>query len=95
MHSKEHLSYRFGNPRGKQHTRIIEVPFFINSLYSPGIQIADLFATIVRRQEELMASGESCKFTEIFYRRARSKVYETERLFEERFEITGYLKPFK
>jgi hypothetical protein len=95
IHSKEHLTYRFGNPRGRQYTRIVEAPFFVNSVYSPGIQIADLYATIFRRQEEMAAKGEYCKFTEQFYRRARVKTYETKKLTDTGFKITGYLKPFK
>jgi hypothetical protein len=94
IHSKEHLTYRFGNPKGRQYVRIVETPFFVNSLYSPGIQIADLFATIFRRQEEIGAKGEFCKFTDQFYKRARTKTYETDKM-EEGFKITGYLKPFK
>lgn len=95
IHSKEHLSYRFGNIKGKQYDRIVETPFFVNSLYSPGIQIADLFAAIIRRQEEMMAKGEFCKFTDQFYKRVKSRVYETKKVTENGFKITGYLKPFK
>jgi hypothetical protein len=95
VHSKEYLTYRFGNPQGRQHHRIVETPFFVNSLYSPGIQIADLYAAIFRRYEELTAKGEFCKFTEQFYKRARAKTYETKKLTETGFKITGYLKPFK
>jgi hypothetical protein len=95
IHSKEYLTYRFGNPQGRQYTRIVETPFFVNSLYSPGIQIADLFATIFRRQEEMAAKGEFCKFTDKFYKRARAKTYESDKLMEKGFKITGYLRPFK
>jgi len=94
-HSKEHLSYRFGNPQGKQHSRIVETLFFSNSRYSPGIQMADLFAAIVRRQEEISAAGNFCRFTDEFYKRLRNKTYETNKLTEKGFRITGYLKPFK
>ena len=95
VHSKEHLTYRFGNPEGRQYTRIVETPFFVNSFYSPGIQVADLFAAIFRRQEEMAAKGEFCKFTDSFYKRARAKIYESDKLTTKGFKITGYLKPFK
>lgn len=95
MHSKEHLTYRFGNPQGKQYHRIVETPFFVNSLYSPGIQIADLFAAIIRRQEEMVAKGQFCKFVDQFYKRAMAKMYETNKLTDSGFKIIGYLKPFK
>ena len=85
----------FGNIKGKQYDRIVETPFFVNSLYSPGIQIADLFAAIIRRQEEMMAKGEFCKFTDQFYKRVKSRAYETKKVTENGFKITGYLKPFK
>ena len=94
-HSKEQLSYRFGNPQGKLYDRIVETLFFVDSRYSPGIQMADLFAAIVRRQEEITAVGKFCKYTDQFYRRLRKKTYETARLTDEDFRITGYLKPFK
>lgn len=94
-HSKEHLSFRFGNPQGKKHTKIVETLFFVNSRYSPGIQMADLFSAIVRRQEEIFASGTFCRFTNAFYKRLKNKTYETQKVAENGFRITGYLKPFK
>ena len=95
IHSKEHLNYRFGNPQGKKYQRIVETPFFVNSLYSPGIQIADLFAAIIRRHEEMTAKGEKCKFTDTFYQRVLKRTYQTLKTTEKGFKITGYIKPFK
>lgn len=95
IHSKEHLTFRFGNPQGKQYRRIVEIPFFINSKYSPGIQMSDLFAMIIRRQEEILAKGEFCQFTDIFYKRVKGKAYETTKNLDSGFKITEYLKPFK
>ena len=95
MHAKEHLNYRFGNQNGRKLTRIIETLFFVNSLYSPGIQIADLYASIIRKREELIAKGEYCKFTEMFYERTLKKIYQTNKVGESGYKITGYLKPFK
>jgi len=95
IHSKEHLNYRFGNPNGKKYHRIVETPFFVNSLYSPGIQMADLFAAIIRRQEEMMTKGEYCKYTNTLYQRVFRKTYQTIKTTENGFKITGYDKPFK
>ena len=95
IHAKEHLNYHFGNITGRKCTRIVETLFFVNSLYSPGIQIADLFATIIRRQEELTIKGKHCKHTELFFKRTMSKIYQTNKIDDKGFKITGYLKPFK
>jgi len=95
IHSKEFLTYRFGNPIGKTYHRIVETPFFVTSLYSPGIQIADLMAAIIRRQEEMTARGQYCKFADAFYQRVIGKAYQTPKTAAKGFKISGYLKPFK
>jgi hypothetical protein len=43
----------------------------------------------------MAAKGEFCKFTDKFYKRARAKTYESDKLMEKGFKITGYLRPFK
>jgi hypothetical protein len=93
-HSIEHLLYKFGNPLGKTYTKIIEAPFFVNSKCSAGIQFADVFATIIRRQENLSANMVSCGFTSSLFKRIRRKAYTTNKKIKG-FNIKGYLKPFR
>jgi len=52
-------------------------------------------AAIIRRQEEMTARGQYCKFTDAFYQRVIGKAYQTPKTTAKGFKISGYLKPFK
>jgi hypothetical protein len=45
-------NYLFRHGRGKTFTRIYEVPMFVKSIITPGIQIADMIARCIRIYEE-------------------------------------------
>lgn len=44
---KSHMSYIFGHSQGKTYTNILEAPLFADSRFCAGVQIADIYASLL------------------------------------------------
>ncbi|MBC7076903.1 MAG: DUF3800 domain-containing protein [Synergistales bacterium] len=93
-------NFLFRSRRGMSLTRIVETPLFVNSDIAPGIELADLFASVVRQYHELSSAMQdrSSFYTsaiERFYRVAKSKTVDLPNLFTDGINYGFYKMPLR
>ena len=45
--ARSHLSFIFGHQEGKQFTKLVEAPVFVDSKLSAGVQLADVVGALI------------------------------------------------
>jgi hypothetical protein len=85
MRSRSMRGFFHGTPEGKGCVNVLDVPFFVSSAITPGIQLADLMAGAIRHHQILRDQGSA--FT-TDWEKAILRLYEVARTHTQDFKVT-------